>query len=96
MLLRPSYVLSGAAKSVATIEAELRNFLDKATKVSPEHPVVVSKFYLDSQEVEVDAVADDGEIIAMAVSEHVENARSPFWRFDPRFSTSTNLLGNHA
>ncbi|MBT5875249.1 MAG: carbamoyl-phosphate synthase (glutamine-hydrolyzing) large subunit, partial [Candidatus Latescibacteria bacterium] len=74
VLLRPSYVLSGAAMGVATSEAETQLFLEKATDVSPEHPVVITKFYENNQEIEVDAVADRGEIIAMAVSEHVENA----------------------
>lgn len=74
VLLRPSYVLSGAAMGVATSETELQRFLEKATEVSPEHPVVISKFFENNQEIEVDAVANQGEIIAMAVSEHVENA----------------------
>ncbi|SVB95788.1 uncharacterized protein METZ01_LOCUS248642, partial [marine metagenome] len=74
VLLRPSYVLSGAAMGVATSEVETQRFLEKATDVSPEHPVVITKFFENNQEIEVDAVADRGEIIAMAVSEHVENA----------------------
>ena len=74
VLLRPSYVLSGAAMGVATNEKECELFLHKATDVSPRHPVVVSKFFEDAREIEVDAVASRGEILAMAVVEHVENA----------------------
>ena len=74
VLLRPSYVLSGAAMGVATTPEELQMFLQKATDVSPRHPVVVSKFYEHTKEVEVDAVAVNGEIVSMAVLEHVENA----------------------
>ena len=74
VLLRPSYVLSGAAMGVATSEVETQLFLEKATDVSPEQPVVITKFFENNQEIEVDAVADRGEIIGMAVSEHVENA----------------------
>ena len=74
VLLRPSYVLSGAAMGVATNEKECELFLRKAADVSPRHPVVVSKFFEDAREIEVDAVASRGEILAMAVVEHVENA----------------------
>ncbi len=74
VLLRPSYVLSGAAMGVATTAKECQLFLDKAADVSPKHPVVVSKYYDNTKEIEVDAVAAKGEIIAMAVIEHVENA----------------------
>ncbi len=74
VLLRPSYVLSGAAMGVATNEKELQLFLDKATEVSQKHPVVISKYYENAKEIEVDAVAAEGTIIAMAVTEHVENA----------------------
>jgi carbamoyl-phosphate synthase large subunit len=74
VLLRPSYVLSGAAMGVATTENELQLFLDKAVEVSPSHPVVVSKFYENTKEIDVDAVASKGEIVALAVIEHVENA----------------------
>ncbi len=74
VLLRPSYVLSGAAMGVATNAKECELFLNKAADVSPKHPVVVSKFFEDAKEIEVDAVASRGEIIAMAVVEHVENA----------------------
>jgi len=74
VLLRPSYVLSGAAMGVATNSRECELFLQKAADVSPKHPVVVSKFFEDTKEIEVDAVASQGKIVAMAVLEHVENA----------------------
>lgn len=73
-LVRPSYVLSGAAMNVAHSNFELENYLNAASHVSKEHPVVISKFLLDAKEIDVDAVAADGEILCMAVSEHVENA----------------------
>jgi carbamoyl-phosphate synthase large subunit len=73
-LIRPSYVLSGAAMGVATNGAELRAFLEKAAEVSPDHPVVISKFLENTKEVEVDAVAVKGKVVAMAVIEHIENA----------------------
>src|SRR5437868_2009821 len=74
VLLRPSYVLSGAAMGVATNGRECELFLNKAADVSPRHPVVVSKFFEDAKEIEVDAVASKGQILAMVVVEHVENA----------------------
>ena len=74
VLVRPSYVLSGAAMNVCSNHEELRRFLQLAANVSAEHPVVVSKFMLEAKEVEMDAVAKDGEIIAYAISEHVEFA----------------------
>jgi carbamoyl-phosphate synthase large subunit len=74
VLLRPSYVLSGAAMGVATNAQELQSFLAKATEVSPLHPVVVSKFYENTKEIDVDAVACLGKVTALAVIEHVENA----------------------
>jgi carbamoyl-phosphate synthase large subunit len=67
-------VLSGAAMTVAHEREHLRNYLTRAADVSPEHPVVITKFEQNSKEVEVDAVADDGEIVLWAISEHVENA----------------------
>src|SRR5438094_7761501 len=73
VLLRPSYVLSGAAMGVATNARECQLFLNKAADVSPKHPVVVSKFFEDAKEIDVDAVASRGQILAMAVVEHVEN-----------------------
>ncbi|GFO18784.1 carbamoyl-phosphate synthetase 2, partial [Plakobranchus ocellatus] len=73
-LIRPSYVLSGAAMNVASNRHELDLFLNQAAAVSKDHPVVISKFILEAKEIDVDAVANDGEVICMAVSEHVENA----------------------
>jgi carbamoyl-phosphate synthase large subunit len=74
VLVRPSYVLSGAAMGVASNDAELIRFLNKATILSPRHPVVISKFLENARELEMDAVARDGVLVASAVSEHVENA----------------------
>ena len=74
VLVRPSYVLSGAAMAVATTDRELTAFLQRAADISPEHPVVISKFLENAKEIEFDAVARDGEIIIYAISEHVENA----------------------
>ncbi len=74
VLVRPSYVLSGAAMAVASSEDELRRYLAKAADVSPRHPVVVSKFLVNAKEIEVDAVAVQGDVVALAVIEHVENA----------------------
>ncbi|CAL1543202.1 unnamed protein product [Lymnaea stagnalis] len=73
-LIRPSYVLSGAAMNVAMNKHDLETFLTQAVAVSKDQPVVISKFILEAKEIDVDAVADDGEVICMAVSEHVENA----------------------
>ncbi|XP_061197574.1 CAD protein-like isoform X1 [Saccostrea echinata] len=73
-LVRPSYVLSGAAMNVAHSDKDLEDYLSQASAVSKEHPVVISKFILEAKEIDVDAVAADGEVICMAVSEHVENA----------------------
>jgi len=74
VLVRPSYVLSGAAMGVASDERELLAFLRKAAQVSPDHPIVMSKFIENAKELEVDAVACRGELHASAISEHVENA----------------------
>ena len=74
VLIRPSYVLSGAAMSVVFNEDYLDRYLLKASRVSPEYPVVISKFILNAKEIELDAVADRGEVIASAIVEHVENA----------------------
>jgi len=74
VLIRPSYVLSGAAMSIVLSEHELDEYLKKAAEVSPEHPAVLSKFITDAREIEVDAVADKGELFCYAISEHVENA----------------------
>ncbi|KAH9406410.1 hypothetical protein TYRP_013385 [Tyrophagus putrescentiae] len=73
-VIRPSYVLSGAAMNVAHSERNLENYLKEAAAVSKEHPVVISKFIKEAKEIDIDAVAQDGALIAMAVSEHVENA----------------------
>ena len=73
-IIRPSYVLSGAAMNVATSEKELEEYLNEASVVSKDQPVVISKFVSDAKEIDVDAVAHDGELICMAVCEHVENA----------------------
>jgi carbamoyl-phosphate synthase large subunit len=74
VLVRPSYVLSGAAMGVATSDEEMDTFLQKAVRLSEDHPVVISKFLSNSKEIELDAVAQNGRIIAFAISEHVENA----------------------
>ncbi len=74
MLVRPSYVLSGAAMNVASDGAELRKYLTEAVEVNPEHPVVISKFILNAKEIEFDAVARAGQVLNYAISEHVENA----------------------
>ena len=74
VLVRPSYVLSGAAMNVCSNQDELERFLQMAANVSKKHPVVVSKFMLNTKEVEMDAVARNGEIIAYAISEHIEYA----------------------
>ena len=74
VLVRPSYVLSGAAMNVCSNQDELERFLKLAANVSKKHPVVVSRFLQHAKEVEMDAVAKDGEIIAYAISEHIEFA----------------------
>ncbi len=74
VLIRPSYVLSGAAMNVVSNSTELVHFLELAASVSKEHPVVVSEFIEYAKEIEIDAVASSGEIVAYAISEHVEYA----------------------
>ena len=74
VLVRPSYVLSGAAMNVCYDDEELHRFLNMATEVSKEFPVVVSQFMQDTKEIEFDAVADKGEVVEYAISEHVEYA----------------------
>ena len=74
VLVRPSYVLSGAAMNVCSNQDELERFLQLAANISKKHPVVVSKFHEHNKEIEMDAVAKDGEIIAYAISEHIEFA----------------------
>ena len=88
VLVRPSYVLSGAAMNVCSNQEELERFLQLAANVSKKHPVVVSQFIEHAKEVEMDAVAQNGEIVAYAISEHIEFAgvhsssrrRSSMWR----------------
>ena len=74
VLIRPSYVLSGAAMSVVFDRGYLDRYLQKASRVSPEYPVVISKFIENAKEIELDAVADRGRVVASAIIEHVENA----------------------
>ncbi len=74
VIVRPSYVLSGAAMNIVSNRSELEHFLQMATMVSKQYPVVVSRFIEDAKEIEMDAVARDGEIICYAISEHVEFA----------------------
>ncbi|EFB92988.1 MAG: carbamoyl-phosphate synthase (glutamine-hydrolyzing) large subunit [Prevotella bivia] len=74
VLVRPSYVLSGAAMNICSNKEELVRFLQLAANVSEDHPVVVSKFIENAKEIEMDAVAKDGEILAYAISEHIEFA----------------------
>ncbi len=74
LLVRPSYVLSGAAMNVCSNNSELERFLTLATEVSSKYPVVVSEFIEDAKEIEMDAVAQNGELIVYAISEHVEFA----------------------
>ena len=74
VLVRPSYVLSGAAMNVCSNQEELERFLKLAANVSKKHPVVISQFIENAKEVEMDAVAQNGEIIAYAISEHIEYA----------------------
>ena len=74
VLVRPSYVLSGAAMNIVSNESELEHFLTLASKVSKRYPVVVSEFIENAKEIEVDAVSQNGEIVAYAISEHIEFA----------------------
>jgi len=74
VLIRPSYVLSGAAMAVASDKEDLKKYLKKAADVSKEHPVVISKFITGAKEIEIDAVSYKGDILIYAVSEHIENA----------------------
>ncbi|KAK4648870.1 carbamoyl-phosphate synthase (glutamine-hydrolyzing) cpa2 [Podospora bellae-mahoneyi] len=74
VLVRPSYVLSGAAMTVIRSQEDLKDKLEAASNVSPDHPVVISKFIEGAQEIDVDGVASKGELIIHAVSEHVEQA----------------------
>jgi carbamoyl-phosphate synthase large subunit len=74
VLVRPSYVLSGQAMNVAFSGSELKRYLHKATSVSEETPVVISKFITNAREIEIDAVANKGELVIWVINEHVENA----------------------
>jgi carbamoyl-phosphate synthase/aspartate carbamoyltransferase len=74
VLVRPSYVLSGAGMAVIHTARDLEGYLANAKSISPAHPVVISQFIMDAKEIEVDAVAQNGRIVIMAISEHVENA----------------------
>ena len=91
VLVRPSYVLSGAAMKVVWGEEQLEQFLTDATSVSPDHPIVISKFLQEASEVEVDAVADGNDVILGSIIEHIDNAGIhsgdaimciPPWRLD--------------
>lgn len=74
VLIRPSYILSGAAMNVVFDPDSLEKYLKEAAAVSPEHPVVISKFIADAKELEMDGVANNGELVIEAISEHIENA----------------------
>merc|ERR1711871_311279 len=74
VLIRPSYVLSGAAMNVANDDNDLKTYIQEATSLSTDHPVVITKFILNAKEIEMDAVAMDGKLINYVISEHVENA----------------------
>ncbi|MCH9630970.1 MAG: Carbamoyl-phosphate synthase large chain [Chlamydiia bacterium] len=74
ILIRPSYVLSGAAMNIVSSDRELEKYLKEASVVSPDHPVVMSQFITEAKELEVDGVAKNGELIIEAISEHIENA----------------------
>ncbi|HSX04257.1 MAG TPA: carbamoyl-phosphate synthase (glutamine-hydrolyzing) large subunit [Rhabdochlamydiaceae bacterium] len=74
LIIRPSYVLSGAAMNIVHSEEELEQFLNEAIQISPDHPVVMSQFISDAKELEIDGIAQNGEIIIEAMTEHIENA----------------------
>jgi len=74
VLVRPSYVLSGAAMNVARDEKQLKDYLTMASDVAPDHPVVITKFVTGAREIELDAVANKGNMVNWAISEHIENA----------------------
>ncbi|PID30859.1 carbamoyl phosphate synthase large subunit [Candidatus Saccharibacteria bacterium] len=74
VLIRPSYVLSGGAMSVVRSETEMERYLTAATKLSPDHPTVISQFVQNAKELEIDGVAKSGELVIYAISEHIENA----------------------
>lgn len=74
VLVRPSYVLSGAAMNVVSTEDDLSNYLNQATAVSRDHPVVISKYIEEAKEIEMDAIAKNGKLVMHYISEHIENA----------------------
>lgn len=74
VLIRPSYVLSGSAMNVALNDKDLESYLKKAAEISSDYPVVISKFITEAKEIEIDAVAKNGEVVIYAISEHIENA----------------------
>ncbi|HXR50485.1 MAG TPA: ATP-grasp domain-containing protein, partial [Verrucomicrobiae bacterium] len=74
VLIRPSYVLSGGAMNVVRNEEEMEQYLQEATRLSPDHPTVISQFILNAKELEIDAVAKNGKLVIYAISEHIENA----------------------
>lgn len=74
LLIRPSYVLSGGAMNVVRSDEELEQYLQEATRLSPDHPVVISQFILNAKELEIDGVAQNGKLVIYAMSEHIENA----------------------
>jgi len=74
VLVRPSYVLSGAAMNVIYTKAELKKYLSEALKLSPDHPVVLSQFIQNAKEIEIDGVAQNGKVEIQVISEHIENA----------------------
>ncbi len=74
VLIRPSYVLSGGAMNVVRNEEEMEQYLGEATRLSPDHPTVISQFILNAKELEIDGVAKDGKLVIYAISEHIENA----------------------
>jgi carbamoyl-phosphate synthase large subunit len=74
ILIRPSYVLSGGAMNVVRTEEEMKLYLEEATRLSPDHPIVISEFIMNAKELEIDGVAKNGELLIYAISEHIENA----------------------
>jgi carbamoyl-phosphate synthase large subunit len=74
LLIRPSYVLSGAAMNIVSSDEELQKFLAEATQISPDYPVVISQFITEAKELEIDGVAQDGKVVIEAITEHIENA----------------------
>lgn len=99
VIVRPSYVLSGAAMKVVWSQADLRTYVKEATDLSPDHPVVISKFMLDSLEVDVDGVSDGKQVVIGAIVEHIDSAGVhsgdammciPPWRLSNRIIDTIN------